>query len=166
MIFVSTGSRKFQFDRLIRKLDQLVEDGEIKEEVFAQIAETSYLPKHLQYKRYLSPEEFNFYQDKSSLIISHAGTGALIGSLKKKKQVIAVPRLSKYKEHSDDHQLQIASVLEEKGYLRCVYDIDNLGAVIKEMRANPIEKIYDRDSYILPIIENCINEWFEGGETK
>ena len=58
MIFISTGSRKFQFDRLIQKIDELAGKGEITDTIFAQIAETTYIPKNIEYKRYLSPEEF------------------------------------------------------------------------------------------------------------
>lgn len=154
MIFVSTGSRKFQFDRLIKKLDELVASGEITDTVFAQIAETAYEPKHIAYKRYLSPEEFSKYQNEAELIISHAGTGALVGALKKSKNLIAVPRLAKFGEHSDDHQLQISGVLVSEGYLREVTEIDALGRVVKEALENPIIKKYDRPSNVLSIIKD------------
>lgn len=160
MIFVTTGSRKFQFDRLIKKLDELAADGTITEEVFAQIAETAYLPQHFAYKRYLSPEEFSEYQDRADLIISHAGTGALITALKKGKQVIAVPRLAKYGEHSDDHQLQVSEALSGEGYLRVVTDMDDMARVIAECRADPITKKYDKPSNVVPIIERQIDAWF------
>ena len=36
MIFVTVGSRKYPFDRLFKKLDELYEDGTIGEQMFAQ----------------------------------------------------------------------------------------------------------------------------------
>ncbi len=161
LIFVSTGSRKFQFDRLIKQVDYLAEQGLIEEKVFAQIAETTYIPKYIEYKRYLSPEEFSGIQENADLIITHAGTGALIGALKKGKQVIAVPRLFKYGEHSDDHQLQVAEALENEGYLRVVMDMDELYETIIKCKTEPITKIYNKPSNVLPIIENQIMKWFE-----
>ncbi len=158
MIFVSTGSRGFQFNRLIMKLDEVA--THLDEPIFAQIAETSYLPQHFEYKKYLSQEEFSSYQDKADLIITHAGTGALITALKKGKQVIAVPRLRKYHEHSDDHQLQVAEALRSEGYLRVVIEMDELEKTILECRNNPIEKKYDKPSSIVPIIEEYIDKWF------
>lgn len=158
MIFVSTGSRKFQFDRLIKKLDEIAND--IQEPIFAQIAETTYLPQNYQYKRYLSPEEFSEYQERADLIISHAGTGALITALKKGKQVIAVPRLAKYGEHSDDHQLQVAGALSDEGYLRVVTEMDDLAKIIDESIKKPIQKKYDKPSNVVPIIEEYIDRWF------
>lgn len=160
MIFISTGSRKFQFDRLIKKVDELVENGIIKDHVFAQIAETSYIPKYIEYKRYLNPREFSELQESATLIITHAGTGALIGALKKGKQVIAVPRLSKFNEHSDDHQIQVATALAKENYLKMVIDIDDLEKVIEELKRKPIKKKYDKPSNVISIISNQIDEWF------
>lgn len=156
MIFVSTGSREFQFNRLLEELDRLVETGVIKDEIFAQIAESTYIPKNYQYKKYLGPDEFSQYQEKAFLIVSHAGTGALISALKKEKQVIAVPRLSKYGEHSDDHQTQISGALAGEGYLREVLDMEKLGETIELAYSNPIVKKYDKPSNIIQIIDEFL----------
>lgn len=156
MIFISTGSRKFQFDRLIKKVDELKGAGEIKDEVFAQIAETAYIPQNIGYKKYLSPEEFKKYQTDADLIITHAGTGALVGALKLGKQVIAVPRLARFGEHSDDHQMQVADALEKEGYLRVVYDMDKLGDIVALSKTDPILKKYDKPSKVIDVIEEFI----------
>lgn len=42
MIFITLGSQKFQFNRLLKALDDLVEEGAIQEEVFAQIGYSDY----------------------------------------------------------------------------------------------------------------------------
>ncbi len=161
MIFVSTGSRKFQFDRLIQKLDELVGNGILQDTVFAQIAETTYIPKNFEYSRYLTPEEFTEHQNCATIVITHAGTGALIGALKKGKQVIAVPRLAKYGEHSDDHQLQVAEALELEGYLRVVLDMEHLSETIQLCIEQPIEKKYDKTSMIIPLLEQYIDTWIK-----
>ena len=111
-----------------------------------------------KYKRYISPEEFSLYQENATLIISHAGTGALIGALKKGKQVIAVPRLHRYGEHSDDHQIQIADALAKEGYLREVRDISKLGETIALAYTDPIMKKYDKPSNVISIIEKFIDK--------
>lgn len=157
MIFVSTGSRKFQFNRLLKALDEAIEQGYIEDAVFAQIAESTYIPQNYEYKRYLSPEEFSKYQDDAFLIISHAGTGALVGALKKGKQVIAVPRYAKYGEHSDDHQTQISAALAQGGYLREILNMADLGKTIQLAYENPIRKKYDKPSDIISIIEHYID---------
>lgn len=157
MIFVCVGSREYQFDRLIKKLDELIEQGAITDTVFAQIGQSSYIPKHFKYERFVDVETFKEYQKKADLIISHGGTGALIGALKLGKQVIAVPRLAKYGEHTDDHQMQVASVLAEERYLKCVLDVDDLMENIKNLMSDPIQRRYNKQSKVLQLITNFIN---------
>lgn len=158
MIFVCVGSREYQFDRLIKKMDVLVANDEIEDTVFAQIGKSNYTPKNFEYKRFLDYNEFKEYQANADIIISHAGTGALIGALKLKKQVIAVPRLAKYGEHIDDHQMQVAGVLEEEGYLKMVLDMERMSGEIYNLRKKPITKTYNRPSNVLEIIDNYIEK--------
>lgn len=156
MIFVCVGSRDYQFNRLLEKIDQLVEAGEITDRVFAQIGQSEYEPKNYEWKRFLDRDEFANYQAEATLIISHAGTGALIGALKKEKQVIAVPRLAKFGEHIDDHQTQISGVLSEEGYLREVLDMEKLGETIRLAYTDPIIKRYNRPSNIIQLIDEFL----------
>ena len=160
MIFVCCGTQIYQFDRLLKELDLIIENGLIKEEVFAQVGTINYVPQHFDYKQFVSHDEFNSLRQKANLIISHGGTGALIGAAKLGKNIIAVPRLSEYGEHLDDHQLQIVTVLEKEGYVRAVYDIRDLGKTIADALVNPINKPYCRESNVLKIIEAAIDEWY------
>ena len=52
---------------------------------------------------------------KARVVIAHAAAGASLLALKHKKKLILVPRLKKYKEHYNDHQLQIAKALQDSG---------------------------------------------------
>ena len=157
MIFVCTGTQTYQFDRLTKKLDELVASGEITDRIFAQIGAAEYLPQNYEYKKFIDKDEFSKYQQQADLVIAHGGTGALIGASKLGKNIIAVPRLAKFGEHVDDHQLQIVSVLEKEGYVRAVYDMEDLGKTIAEALENPIVEPYNRESNILAIIENFID---------
>ena len=160
MIFVCTGSRQYPLDRLLKTLDDLVSEGVIKEEIFAQTGNSNYRPVHYEHKPFLSADEFKSLQQRADLIISHGGTGALIGALKIGKQVIAVPRLPEYGEHMDDHQKQVSGVLEKEGYLRCVYDMGDLRGCIEKAKTHPIIKKYGKESRIITIIEDYIEREF------
>lgn len=157
MIFVCLGTQIFQFDRLLIELDRLINDGVIKGEVFAQAGSINYVPRFFSYKKFLSHDDFERISSNADLIISHGGTGALIGALKKGKNVIAVPRLAKFGEHVDDHQLQIVELLEKQGFIRAVYDISLLGDTIKEAIEKPISKPYQKESNVLQIIKEFID---------
>ncbi len=156
MIFVCTGSRDYQFNRLLQAIDGLVERKVITDHVIAQIGGSDYQPKHYEYYDFIAADQFKKYQMEADLIISHAGTGALIGALKLGKQVIAVPRLAKYNEHIDDHQTQISGVLAKEGYLREVLDMDQLEGILHMCQKDPIIKRYDRPSNILDLIIDFI----------
>ena len=107
MIFVTVGSQKFQFDRLLKTIDDLIENKTIKDPVYAQIGYSNYLPRHYSSTKFLDRTEFMSFIEKADIIITHGGTGVIIKSVKMGKKIVAVPRLAKYGEHVDDHQLQL-----------------------------------------------------------
>lgn len=156
LIFICVGSREYQFNRLLREVDRLVGNRKIDDKVFAQIGKSTYIPRNYSYIRFLDQDEFSEYQHQADLIISHGGTGALIGALKLGKQVIAVPRLEKFDEHIDNHQTEVAGILEKEGYLRSVIDINDLLSVINCSKSNPQFKIYQKPSNIITMIEEFI----------
>ncbi len=139
MIFVTLGSQKFQFNRLLKAIDELVENKQIKDDIFAQIGYSDYKPKNYKYKEFLDREEFKKSMGRSDIVITHGGTGAIVGAIKQGKKVIAVPRLAKYEEHVDDHQLQIIGQFTEMNLIKAVYDMTELQEAIhsiKEMKFN------------------------------
>lgn len=85
MIFVCTGSRNYQFDRLIKKLDELIEGKIIEEQIFAQIGDGTYIPRNMQYKRFVDAEEYKNFQKQADIVITHGGTGSIVGALKSGK---------------------------------------------------------------------------------
>jgi UDP-N-acetylglucosamine transferase subunit ALG13 len=133
MIFVITGSQKFQFNRLLKKIDELVAEGKISEKVFAQIGYSDYIPHNYEYKDFLGRDEFAQIMSECTIVITHGGTGAIIGAVKQGKKVIAVPRLAKFKEHVDDHQVQLLKQFEEMQIICSCYDIENLEKYLLEL---------------------------------
>ena len=120
MIFVTLGSQKFQFNRLLKAVDELDTD----EEIFAQVGYSDYKPQNYAYKEFLDREEFAGWEEKADIVITHGGTGAIIGAVKKGKKVIAVPRLSKYGEHVDDHQIQLIGQFRNLNLIYSCEDMD------------------------------------------
>lgn len=156
MIFVILGTQKHQFDRLLKQIDVLVEKNVIRDEVFAQIGNSSYTPVNYGFKRFLSKLEFDEIIKKSSLVLTHAGTGSIMTALKYEKIVIAVPRLSKYNEHVDDHQIQIIDQLGDMGVIIPCRELEKLEEVylnsqkdvLKKYVSNRDEMIDDIDKFI------------------
>lgn len=130
MIFVVLGSQKFQFDRLLKKLDTLKQTGQLNDEIFAQIGYSTYRSKSFTSVDFIEKETFDQYIENADLIICHGGTGVIITALKKGKKVLAIPRDSKYGEHIDDHQFQIVSMFSKLNYIETSYDILELAEKI------------------------------------
>lgn len=126
MIFVTLGSQKFPFDRLLMELDRLLETGIIADSVFAQTGYSTYTPKHFSFEPFLDRDAFSAKMREADTVITHAGTGAIIGAVKAGKKVIAVPRLSKYAEHVDDHQLQIVEQFTGMNLLEPCWEVESL----------------------------------------
>ena len=126
MIFVTVGSQKFQFDRLIRAVDDLVAGGVAGDGAFAQTGACTYIPEHMEHEAFLDREAFRARMDACDIVVTHGGTGAIIGAVKDGKKVIAVPRLAKYGEHVDDHQIEIVNQFGEMGLIEPCVDPEDL----------------------------------------
>lgn len=159
MIFVTVGSQKFQFNRLIHKVDDLVASGSIQEEVFIQCGESDYLPKYCDYAKYLNHERFAQISYQSDLFITHGGTGAIIGAVKKRKKVIAVPRLAKFGEHVDNHQLQILHQFERMNLILPCYNLDNLDNCISAIRHLKFNRYESNTQVIIDSITDYIDKY-------
>lgn len=157
MIFITLGSQKFQFNRLLKAVDKLLQKGVIEEEVFAQIGYSNYRPKNYNYKDFVDREEFNRIMEEADIVITHGGTGAIISAVKKRKKVIAVPRLAKYGEHVDDHQLQIVGQFRNLDLICEVQDIGNLAEAIKEAKEKNYKSYISNTQNII----NSIREFIE-----
>lgn len=158
MIFITVGSQKFQFNRLLKEVDELIEKGIITEEVFAQTGYSDYEPKNYQYKNFIDRDEFKKQMKKCDKVITHGGTGAIIGAVKQKKKVIAVPRLKKYGEHVDNHQLQIIKEFKKTGFIDSVNEIDELTDIIKEIKDIGFKEYISNTGVIIKSIEQFIKE--------
>lgn len=156
MIFITLGSQKFQFNRLLKAVDELVERGEIQEEVYAQIGYSDYQPLHYGYTQFVDREEFHKLEKAADIVITHGGTGAIIGAVKQGKKVIAVPRLSKYGEHVDDHQLQLLQQFYEMGLVCVCMDCDKLGEALEYTRQTRFKDYVSNGDAIIASIERYI----------
>ncbi|MCM3116048.1 beta(1,3)galactosyltransferase EpsH [Neobacillus sp. MER 74] len=156
MIFVTLGSQKFQFNRLLIKLDELVGDGIIREDVFSQIGYSDYKPQHFKYKEFLDRNEFVTKMDECNVAITHGGTGAIIGAMKKGKKVIAVPRLAQFGEHVDDHQTQILKQFDGMGMISACYEVENLEKHYKNLQKTEFNGYQSNTNTIIKSIDNFL----------
>lgn len=158
MIFVTLGSQKFQFNRLLIEVDRLVEEGKITEEVFAQTGYSDYEPKNYEYKNFLDRDEFADIMGKCDKVITHGGTGAIIGAVKQEKKVIAIPRLKKFGEHVDDHQLQIIKEFKNMNFIGSTNEISELEDIMNCIDNIEFNKYKSNTNNIIQKIEQFLIE--------
>lgn len=127
-VLVTIGSMvEKKFTRLFKAVDQLCEEGTLNgQDVIAQVGFDQYQSKYYKCFDMIADEEFKKIIDNSDLIITHAGTGTVTSCLKKNKKVIIFPRMAKYDEHYDDHQLELSRIFTDAGHVMCAYDVDEL----------------------------------------
>ena len=151
MIFLTLGTYPMPFDRLLTAVDELNYKGLIDDVVFGQIGHTNYLPKTYKAVKVLEKEEFDEVFHIADSIISHAGIGTITMAIDLKKPLLVMPRLKKYKEVVNDHQLGAARKFEELGNILSVYEtkdlkdkIDKLKYFVPSPRANQADLISAR----------------------
>ena len=130
MIFVTVGNSNLGFERLIKSMDNLARA--LPYPVVMQIGSTQYTPKNAEWFRYCDHDTIIEYFKKSQVIVTHAGAGTILDIILLGKKPVVVPRLSKFGEVIDDHQLEITRTLSEMGLVFPVYTINDLANVIIE----------------------------------
>ncbi|GAB1404972.1 MAG: glycosyltransferase [Lentimicrobiaceae bacterium] len=124
MIFLVVGTQE-PFDRLVSAMDEWAATSGYTD-IFGQIADSSYLPKNFSYARFMDPETFNEKFKTASLIVAHAGMGTILQALQLAKPIVVLPRLYKYHETRNDHQVSTAKSLEKLGFVHAVYSGEEL----------------------------------------
>lgn len=158
MILVTLGTQDKTFVRLLEKINQLIDQGLIKDKVVVQAGFTKYSSDNMEIFDLIPQDEFNNLMSKADLVITHGGVGNIISALEKNKKVIAVPRLAKYGEHINDHQTQIIAKFNDLGYIIGLQDVDELDRAIKEVKKfNPQKFVHD-NSKMLNLVSKLIDE--------
>ena len=156
MIFITTGSRSFQFNRLLEAVDKAVESGVITDEIFAQIGSSNYQIKNYKYKDFLNHDEFNEKMKNCDIVLTHGGTGVIVNAVKMGKRVVAVPRLAKYQEVVDDHQIQLVQAFEKLGMVTACYDCNKIGIAIEDAKGKEVKPYVSNTQTIIDSIDALI----------
>jgi UDP-N-acetylglucosamine transferase subunit ALG13 len=111
VIFVTLGTHEQPFDRALDLVSDLVEDDELLIQHGATRARPS-LPR-VQWRDYMDWEPLTARMRDAEVVITHAGVGSAVTAIRAGKKPVLVPRLARFGEHVDDHQLQLAQRLAE-----------------------------------------------------
>ena len=157
MIFVTLGTQDKAFKRLLTDIQECIDNGVIKEKVIVQAGYTKYDSKMMEIFDLLDKDDFDKYIKECDLLITHGGVGSILTGLKNNKKVIAAPRLAKYNEHMNDHQLQIVSRFSEMGYILPYNEGDNLEEIIKKSKSFKPKKYVSNTDKMIKLIKDFID---------
>lgn len=163
MIFVTLGTQRQSFKRLLEEIENCTILK--NEEIIAQVGYTKYESENIKMVDFMDSEQFNNYMASAEFVITHGGVGSIFTALLNNKKVIAMPRLKKYGEHVDNHQIEICEKLADLNHI-VYYNPDDsnneeipetLESKINFLRSNSFVPYVQDFSYIQKV-DNAIKE--------
>lgn len=157
MILVTLGTQDKKFTRLLEAIQKQIDNKIIKEKVIVQAGCTSsFKSNDMEIFDLIPMNEFDEKIKECDILITHGGVGSIITGLKNNKIVIAAPRLKKYNEHVNDHQLQIVENFAKEGYILYLKNFDNLDKLLMEAKKFKPKKFQSNTSNIIKLLERNI----------
>ncbi len=124
MITITLGTIPIAFDRIIKWIEILLDEGTISEPLFIQygVSDITSIVSHPLVTAIPMLEKADLFKQISisRFVISHAGQGSTRWLAQCKKSFVLVPRLANYREHIDDHQLIFAKNVKPLGINYCI----------------------------------------------
>ncbi len=134
VIFVTLGTHEQPFDRALDLVATLAR----RDRVLVQHGATP--PRAglsgVEWTEYLDWEPLSACMRDAEVVITHAGVGSAVTALRAGKKPVLVPRLARYGEHVDDHQLELAERLAEFGLAVVWTPETRVDGLIAEARAS------------------------------
>ena len=156
MIFVAVGTQKFPFNRLLKGIDDLIEQGKLEADVFAQIGHSDYVPRNYRYKDFLPKDDFQSLIRDCDVLVTHSGVATIIAGMRLEKPVVVVPRFAKYGEHVDDHQFQIADSFSSKNLVLMCKQVDELAEFVERAKTHTFSKYESQRERMIETIRDYL----------
>jgi UDP-N-acetylglucosamine transferase subunit ALG13 len=132
---VTLGTHEQPFNRLLKMVDQL----RIDHELIVQFGFSTYLLKNCKAFSFLDFGEIRSLMSRADAVITHAGVGSIMLALSCGKRPVVAPRLHRFGEHVDDHQLEVADAFARAGKVILLMTGDDLAQKIVEAEHHGIE---------------------------
>lgn len=160
MVLVTLGTQDKQFYRLLDIIEKEITIGNIKDEVIVQAGYSSnYKSERMKILDLIPMDEFNNLIKKCDILITHGGVGSITEGLKNNKKVIAMARLKKYGEHTNNHQLQIIENFSKEGYILSLKENQDLKEVLNRIKSFKPKKYKSNTNKFIKIVEKEINKY-------
>lgn len=157
MVFVTLGTQKYKFNRIINYInnsnlnDVIIQCGHTKCECNLKIIKC--IP-------FIKKDDMDNYIKDADFIISHGGI-TIMEMLKLGKKVLVVPRERRYKEHINDHQFALCSKLEKEGYLLVAKNEDEFIDKINKIKKFKPKKYFSKEKEFYNNLNDIIDMYIK-----
>lgn len=155
MIFVTIGTQKQNFERLFNYIN----DINTTEKIIIQKGKSKYkFNDNIVTYDFLPYDQMEKYFKEARVIITHGGAGTIFKALSMKKKIIVVPRLAKYKEHINDHQLEFSKYLKKKNYCFIIETKEEFEDALNKIDKHKFTKYKSNEKEFIKNIEKEIDK--------
>lgn len=134
-VFVTVGTDHHIFTRLLDWIGQWA--AEHPDAAVVVQHGTGPAPAGCENHEFLTMDEMRGHISAADAVICSSGPGAVMDARELGRLPIAVPRLQRFGEHVDDHQVAFAQHLDRHGIARCAHDAPQLSALLDEVADHP-----------------------------
>lgn len=156
MTLVTVGNGRQAFFRLLDAVGLIAHA--LPRPVIVQCGHTPFSSPHLEVRNFVENEEFLRLLDAAVLVISHAGAGTIIQAVRAGHVPVVMPRLARFGEVLDDHQLELAEALGRAGKVFPVLAAADLEPATRKVIAFPRNFANSTTPPLLSIVAGCLAE--------
>lgn len=142
MIFAASGTTGFPFKRLLEAIE-IISGSRLQEKIILQYNQPldRIFPRHVRVVKFVPIKSMNLLFSTADIILTHAGFGSVSQAIKLgKRPPIVFPRLSKFGEHIDDHQLAFARYLVSRKLILMLSKPEDILRLIKTVEVSAPHK--------------------------
>jgi UDP-N-acetylglucosamine transferase subunit ALG13 len=125
VIFATVGSTQIPFERLVRALERLP-----GEQLIAQHGPVPPPAGAAGSRAFMQFPEVIESMERADVVVCHAGAGSILCALRAGHTPVVVPRLKRYEETVDDHQVELARALAADGKVIAVEELGLLSEAV------------------------------------
>lgn len=129
MIFLLLGTEELPFDRAVDRALPLTSDDDL-------VVQHGFTPprddaERISWIRFAAYDRILALCREASAVVCHAGVGTIMTAMSAGKTPLVIPRLARFGEAVDDHQLQISSELARTNMVVHLEDADDIREAIR-----------------------------------
>ena len=153
MILVTVGT-SLPHDELIRKIDQIVGNREIEDEVIAQIGAGNYIPQKIKYFRFA--RGLDRLYEICDIVISNCGAGTILENVIKGRKLIIIQN----PDITGGHEWELATKMEKGNHLVWCRSLDDLKESINKVKKMKMARFEPEKLNIKEVLRLLMtNDW-------